>query len=497
MGYTKRSYPNSPRLISALRVISRNSVMGYREERKPTRQIARELGVSFILEGSARIGGGLVRLTLQLIDGRTDEHLWSEDYDRPYSVEGFIPIQGEVALEVASRIKAEISPDEQARIAEIPTDDLLAYEYFIRGNHYFNRSFTEEDFWSALQMYNRAIELDTMFALAYAMRSISEARLDFYGYDRGTPLRSDSERDLDRAASLAPDLPETTLAKGYFHYWTRGEYEEALRAFETVTKVQPSNSEAWAAIGFVQRRQGNFVQASVSLNRASLLDPRSARLAFHQAITALWLRRYSVAEQYYDQAIALSPEVSTWYQGNREGKAEALLLWDGTTTRPRSVVEEAQLKTELRTSSFNYFAFVLDVMDRRYQEARDRLDSAPSPLAAFEQDFLAPKDLLRAQLNLLMGQDERAKVHFELATRVLQSLLEEDPDEYRFHSSLGLCYAGLGDKTRAIAEVQRGEWWIWLHSAWTPFKVPSRSWTLLRSIGMMWSTEINFSNTLI
>jgi eukaryotic-like serine/threonine-protein kinase len=247
--------------VSALRVISRNSVMGYREERKPTRQVASELAVDFILEGSARIGGGMVRVTLQLVDGTTDEHLWSADYDRPYSVEAFVAIQTEVARQVASHVAAEISPAEQARIAETPTAVGTAYVFYLRGNYFFNRSLGAEDMRAALDMYERAIESDSTFALAFARRSIIRSRLHFYDLEGGQPLLLGAEQDLERAVALAPELPEVHLARGYLHYWGRSEYVEAKAAFSTVTQLDPSNVEAWAAIGFVQRRQGQLEDA--------------------------------------------------------------------------------------------------------------------------------------------------------------------------------------------------------------------------------------------
>jgi serine/threonine-protein kinase len=442
--------------ISALRVISRNSVMGYREERRLTRQVASELGVAFILEGSARIGGGMVRVTLQLIDGTTDEHLWSVDFDRPYSVGDFIAIQSEVAQQVASHVRAEISSEERARIEEAPTAVGTAYVYYLRGNYFFNRSLRAEDMRAALDMYERAIESDSTFALAFAKRSIIKSRLHFYDFEGGQSLLPGAERDLERATSLAPELPDVHLARGYFYYWGRSEYLEAMEAFATVTQLDPSNVEAWAAIGFVQRRQGQLEDALLSLGRAAALDPRTARWRHHLGITATWLRQYATAVEYYDMAIALSPEVSDWYEGNSEGKAESLLLWDGNTTRARAVIKEAEVATDLRDKPFNHFAFVLDVLDGEYQGALTRLDSVRTEVAVYQQQVFAPTDLLRGHVYQLMGQTEKARDCFESARDVVLGLLEEDPNDYRLHSSLALAYAGLGEKARAVEEGQRG-----------------------------------------
>jgi serine/threonine protein kinase/Flp pilus assembly protein TadD len=441
--------------VQALKVISRTSAMHYKGTTKPLPEITRELNVHYVLEGSVRRAANSLRITAQLIDARTDVHLWAEMYDDPLTMENLLQVQREIALRIVAALGAVITPEEREAVSDLSTGDLGAYEYYLRGNQYFNRSFLEEDFRAALRMYDRAIESDSMFARAYAMRSITAARLDFYGRSRGEPLSALAERDMDWATRLAPRLPETSLARGYFHYWGSGQLDEALREFSAVTEQQPSNSEAWAARAFVERRKGDFDSAANDLAMATDLDPRSARLAYHLGITATWLRRYPEAERHYERAISISPEVSTWYQGNGEGKAEMYLAWDGTTVRARETIRRAKQSTELGSSRFNYIDYVLALFDGDVEGALDSLASAPRDVAEFQQQVFAPTDLLYAQAYGMMGLEDQARSHYRAAEGLVTSMVAKDSTDYRLHSALGLIHAGLGDEQRAIREAKR------------------------------------------
>src|SRR5690348_8265515 len=268
--------------IHDLKVISRTSTEQYASRPPNLKIVAEQLGVATVLEGSVQKANGKVRINLQLIDARSDSHLWAQNYDRDLA--DVFAVQSDVAEKVADALRAQLLPGESARIASVPTQNQQAYDLFLKGRYLFNQLQTSSARdpvavgREATDAYDRAVAADPQFALAYAQLSYLQSYLHWYGVDRHTAV-VDSARDAaERALALQPDLPEAHLAMGYFHYWCHRDYAAALREFDIARTGMPNSAEVIAAIGYVHRRQGLPDWGIPELRQASVLDPRNSLL---------------------------------------------------------------------------------------------------------------------------------------------------------------------------------------------------------------------------
>ncbi|GAF71782.1 unnamed protein product, partial [marine sediment metagenome] len=239
--------------ISELNVISRSSVIRYKETDKSIPEIGKELGVSAILEGSIRRFGNRVRVTAQLIDAKTDYHIWSDTYDR--EMKDIFEIQSDIARNIADTLRVELTSAEREYLEAKPTDNLEAYDFYLLGRDYGGRG-GDENRRIAIQMFQKAIDLDPEFALAYARLSRVHIRLYWNYYDRTPERLAKSKEAADKALELNPDLPEAHVALGRYYYDGYLDDDRALEQFAIARKSQPNNTELLAAIGYVQRSQG-------------------------------------------------------------------------------------------------------------------------------------------------------------------------------------------------------------------------------------------------
>src|SRR5262249_7584296 len=260
--------------IGDLKVISRTSVMGYRSKAPNVREIGKALGVSTILEGSVRRSGNRVRVNVQLIDTNTDEHLWANDYDRDLT--DVFAIQTDLAQKIASELQAKLSPSEKENMERKPTENGEAYLAFVQAQNVFHTAM--EDFGmlkQGEQMYQRAVDLDPKFALAFARYSQLESWI-VHSYER-TPERVAKARSLaERALVLQPDLAEGHLALGFSYYYGDNNYDAALKEFQTAQRGLPNEADAYLAIGAIQRRQGKWTESTANLEKSASLDPKDS-----------------------------------------------------------------------------------------------------------------------------------------------------------------------------------------------------------------------------
>jgi tetratricopeptide (TPR) repeat protein len=251
---------------------------------------------------------------------------------------------------------------------------------------------------------------------------------------------------LDRALQLAPDSPETHLALGDYYYHGQSDWDRALEEFAIVRESQPNNSDLLCYIGYVQRRQGKFEEALANIKRASELDPLSNYLTEELADTFMWMRNYPEAMRYLNRAISLAPDVPDAYAG----KAMLYLLWEGSTEKARAVVEDA-LKNIRSPEEFRIgWLIAFDVYEGNYQKALDRL-SLKSEDIDNQVDFI-PRAIQYARIYGYMNENELAKKYYDEGRNILEAKIQQQPDDARFHSTLGIAYAGLGRKQDAIRE---------------------------------------------
>ena len=436
--------------IHGLGVISRQSAMQYKGREMNTRQIAKELSVDYILEGTIQRERpsdptSRVRIIPQLIRASDDTHVWAETYDDDMSE--VFRLQSNMAERVAQALDITLLEPERRALRSKPTENLEAYDYYLRGNDYLRQNILENGFRIAMRMYEKAVELDPTFALAYAQLSRVHARMYWFYYDRSEECLAMAKEAVDRAFQLNPNLPEAHLALGHYYYHCHLDYDRALAQFRIARKSQPNNSELLAYIGFVQRRQGKFEQAVVNIKRASELDPLACHIAWEVGTTFMVLRKYQEAENYYDRAISLAPDASVAY-GH---KAWLYLCWEGSTEKARAVMEEALQNVRSAEDPEIVNSLVrLDVFDGNYQEALDRLSLKSEDIDNL--DYFIPNALRYALIYRCMNKKGPAKKYHDEARSVLESKIREQPEDARFHSSLGITYAGLDRKEDAIAE---------------------------------------------
>ncbi|UCC82658.1 MAG: tetratricopeptide repeat protein, partial [Gemmatimonadota bacterium] len=430
--------------IADLKVTSRTSSMQYKGADKSLLDIAAELGVTTIVEGSVQQTGDRVRVNAQLIDAQTDEHLWAEIYDRDLT--DIFAVQSDIAQQIVAALQATLTPAEKEVIERKPTDNMEAYGYYLQAKEYYHRSEREEDTRSAMQMVEAALELDPEFAQAWAFSSSLHALLHWYYWDRSEERLAQARSAADRALELQPGMGEAYLALGDYYYQFL-DYDRALEQYELARSVLPNDADVWAGIGWVRRRQGEFDEAINNLTKAFELNPRSAVLALNIGDTYRLVRNYAEAERYYDRAILLNLDWSRPYAS----KAMLYVYWQGDLEKAWAVLDEWRERSD---STYQHYAIDL-LFARRYSEVLEWLSSYPSDVFA-GPDYFEPKALSYAEVYRLLDRPEQALTYCDSARVILEAELLERPNDERLHSALGLAYAGLGRKEDAIREGQIG-----------------------------------------
>src|SRR5438105_6240220 len=296
--------------IGDLKVISRNSVMEYRGKRN-VRQIGDTLRVSHVLEGSARRSGDRIHLNAQLIDTRTDTHVWAEQYDR--GLNDLFAIQAEIAQKVADHLHAKLSASEKASVEEKPTQDFVAYDFYVRGVSIFYNAQVDSladlaNLSEAVDLLNKAVTRDPNFFLAYCQLAFVHD-LVYQEEKDHTPARlALAKSAIDSAFRLRPDSGEAHLALGWHLYWGYSDYARAHAELALAQQGLPNNPVVYELAGLIDRRQGRWADATHNLERACELDPRNIPNLITLATTYLWLHDYDQMARILDRIIALGPD---------------------------------------------------------------------------------------------------------------------------------------------------------------------------------------------
>jgi serine/threonine-protein kinase len=436
--------------IPRLGVISRTSADQYRETDKSVKEIGRELGVDYILEGSVRWqkagGASRVRVTPQLIRVSDDRHLWTDRYDE--TLEEVFQVQSRIAEQVATELDLALQQPDHEALAAKPTDNLRAYDFYLRGNDYFDRPADPDAYRAAQEMYARATELDPTFALAFARLARTHIS-QFHFADRTQRRLALARSAADSALKLQPDLAEAHLAQGQIHYWGELDYEAALREFRTAHAADPGNADlAWAR-GLVERRLGQWDQAIADLRRASELDPRSVIRLLDLFEVHVRRREYAVAQQYLTRAVQLEPNSpSSIFQAMlivaRDGDFDAAVEAVKAGVRRTGAANMAQW-----TPQFDLGAAIWEHLDSTAQSAVDRLE-----ISQFGSDSAAYY-LGKAKVNRYRGNTAVANAYYDSAATALEGRSRARPDDPELRAELASAYAGLGRREVAMREGQR------------------------------------------
>ena len=293
--------------IKDLKVISRTSVMQYKSGiTRNLKEIAQQLGVSNVVEGSVRRSGNHIRVSVQLIDALTDRHIWVQNYDR--TLADSLALQGELATEIAAGVGATLSPQEKARVEAKPTNNPAAYDAYLRARAFAAGSpFDKPTVENAIRSYQEAVKLDPAFALAWARLSYAQSNSYWLGHDPSPAQLAAAKDAVDHALALDPNLPETHLALGYYRYYGQRDFTGALEEFQQAEKGLPNNVDITNAIAFIQRRLGHWEEAIDRFRRVVELDPRNTNAYNDLAATYSALRRFPEALATLDRVLAWEP----------------------------------------------------------------------------------------------------------------------------------------------------------------------------------------------
>jgi TolB-like protein len=431
--------------IGDLKVISRTSVMEYRDTKKNLRQIADELGVATVLEGGVQRSGNRVRINVQLIDAETDEHLWAETYEEDLTAQNVFTIQTDIAERIARALRARLSPAEREHLTYQPTQSVEAYDAYLTAREYQRRwRAADEDRRIAVQLFERAIELDANFALAYADLSAFQSKVCWI-YGCRSELIERAKELAETALELEPDLAQAHIALGNYHYYASVDYVGAIEEYNRAIKLAPNNGDAYSQLTAVQARAGDLDGALVSARKAAELSPRSSDTFDFLGYIQMWLRDYEAAAQSYDRAIALAPDLvfsymwKAWASLNqRGGERQASEAW--------AQLQQATGKSLAPFSAMFYGRAALRTLGESLQ------DAVRAQIPAWAGDTISVL-LSGAIIYDVADESESARVSYDSA----RVYLEGDPaglgPEYR-HSALGIAYAGLGRVDESIREAR-------------------------------------------
>jgi len=436
--------------IADLKVIARNSVMQYRGAQPDLRELGKALGVDAVLEGSVRQIGARARINLRLIKVADGAQLWADNFDR--EITDVFALQSDLALQVASVLKATVLPMESAGIRRQPTRDAHAYLLYVQANDLFaGYNKTRPDLERAAQLFEQAISRDPKFALALAQLSQLETIFADM-YDPAAALLEKAKVHAEEALSLQPDLPEAHMAMGRYLWQGRGHIGEmdlagALREFQIAERGLPGNAEIHSVIARVQRDQGKWIESLAGLEKAAALDPNTADRWHRVFYGNLALRRYAVAAQAMDRAVALSP--NSWlFELHRVWLP---IWWKGDI----SALE--QLRAPVGADREHYTADWIGVQMflRRYDEAEKIVREDPRDAIRGNSLHAAPKSLFLGDIYFWKKDEAKARQYYESALPLVERAVEEAPLEPDSHMALAHLYARLHRKDDAIREGNR------------------------------------------
>jgi len=439
--------------IADLKVISRTSVMQYKSGAKRNlRQIANELGVEHVVEGSVQRAANRVRISAQLIDAKTDAHLWQERYDRP--LDNVFTIQSDIAHAIAVQLQAKLSPKEKAAIGERPTSDLAAYDLYLKAkelryNARFNPARREKALFQAVQLLEQAVARDPTFLLAHCQLASANDTIYFANYDHTEARLALAESSIDAASRLQPDAGATHLARANHFFWG---YLNYARAREELVKAQrelPNNAQVFQMFGQMNRWEGRWEEASQNLERAVELDPRNSSTITDLAWVYIALRKYEEADALAIRLQALEPRSPIL----RAGRAFIGLEARADMASLRAVLntiegESSQSATEVADLSFRLALYERDptkaarALANMPREGKiDLIGSVPFPHTWYEG--------LLAKL-----RQDTAAAHsaFTAARAETEKLVHAQPENVTPLAVLALIDAELGDKEKAIRE---------------------------------------------
>ena len=432
--------------VEAFSVRSRTSSDQYRNTEKTSNAIGEELNVNYLLEGSIGLEANEIRVWVQLINARTDEHIWSDDFIRE-KVQIF-SIQSDIAKSVSAELKVKLSPEEIEKIEKTPTEDTDAYQAYMRGRYYANQPhFIHENYDRALQNFQEAVEIDTGFALAYGELAITHALFHYLRWDLSESRLRKADQAATKALKFGPDLPEVHLALGYYQLYAYRDQKQQKEHWDIAEKGLPNNVEIIKAKAYDLETQGRWEENIKLLERAAILSPNDADIYSDLGMGLWFSHRYSDAEYAINRAITLSPNEQWPYLV----KAFNIWSWKGPNIQSRDALKHVDMENDWYLFSW----YLQEVGEGNYEAALQLLSDTSIIGGVNNKMWAIPKRLFSAFIYQNLDNNELAQKDFKTAAIILEKKVREIPDDPRYHSSLGLTYAGIGRREEAIKEVNK------------------------------------------
>src|SRR5881398_2469227 len=434
--------------IADLKVISRASTQHYKNAPKHLPEIAKQLGVAYILEGSVQKSADAVRVNVQLIKAANDSDLWADTFDR--KLIDIFSVESEVAKAIADQLQAKLSGREEQVISARPTDNIEAYDAYLRGLAYnLKTQSTPANVLGAQKYLREAVRLDPKFALAWALLSY----VDAFGYltlnlQPTVALREEARQAAETALTLQPNLGEAILAKGHYHYACLKDYDTAVRYFEQASQLLPNASQIPELLAYVARRRGQWDQSEAYFNQAERLDPRNVNLLLQHAISYSILGRFPEALRKLDQVLIITPDdVDTLVLKAAIAQAEGDL--------PRASALLAPLHPNADDAPAVEAHAYEAILERHPTQIISRLKeilAKPDPALGY---FNGELRFWLGWAQEVAGDHAGAQESWRQARRELEPFLKEQPDNYSLIGDLALTNMGLGDKAAALALSER------------------------------------------
>ena len=433
--------------IADLKVISRTSTQHYKSAPENLSEIAKQLGVAHILEGSVQKSGDSVRVNVQLIKAANDSHLWADTFDRKLT--DIFSVESEISKAIAEQLRAKLTGQEEQVIAAKPTDNLEAYDAYLRGLAYtLKAANTPANALGAQKYLKEAVRLDPKFALAWARLSY----IDAYGYltvslQPTVALREEARQAAETALTLQPNLGEAILAKGQYHYGCLKDYDTAVRCFEQARPLLPNSSQIPESLAYVERRRGQWERSESYFNEAERLDPRNVELLTQHAISYMYLRRFPDALRKVDQVLNITPD-----DVDILALKAAISQAEGDLPRAAALLAPLHLNADSGALETQVYQAILE---RRPLPAISRLQEVlakPDPALGYINGELR---FYLGWAQEVAGDHAAAQESWRQARSELEPFLKDQPENRSLIEDLALTNMGLGDKAAAFAFVEK------------------------------------------
>jgi len=437
--------------VANLKVISHNSVAKYRGARN-TQEIGRALNVAYVLEGSVRREAGRIHLNAQLIDTRTDAHVWAQEYDR--DLNDVFTLQSEIAQKITDQLGAEVSSTEKAAIQEPPTTDLVAYDSYLRAKDLINgiafSTRANEDLMQAVHLLDRAIARDPLFFLAYGELAGAHDRIYFLGFDHNEARIKLAETAVQSMRRLRPESGETHLALAQHFYWAYADYARATLELAAAQRTLPNESRIPLMAGYIDRRQGNWDKSIGEMNRALELDPRDFSILQQISLTYQLVRRYKETAETLDRVLAMAPnDVPT-----RVKRAWVDLQWRADP-KPLHTTIETILAQDPNAAPVLVNQWLDLALFERDPAAAERALAAMPTDGCYDENIPFPNTWCEGLVARFRGDEKAARAAFTTAHKELEQTVRAQPSYALALCALGVVDAVLGNKQDAIREGER------------------------------------------